>query len=438
MDGLEGSISNAELEVAPQMDIVIAGGGLAGLALALGLQERHIQAHVFESHAVLSAATATVIGIGSNGITALEGIKPGLTTAIAEAGAYTIKFSYKSYINGQEEISRTTRRSSGDWVTVRWESVQRILASFVHKSSIYFSHKLIGYKPFKGGVEAYFRYTADNIEKIKMIPCKLLIGADGIWSVVRKQMVGDPPRYLKLMNWNALVYDPDLKLFDDVERGDIIYRSDDNGRTRNIIANTGDYTMWLLRKRDETGDLANSLVEGKARRGAPGCKSRVLKQLDEVVGWDDLRVAIEATNEEIIIERRMMDRLPINKWSDADGHVLLIGDAAHAQYTGPGQGARTAFEDAHQLSLLLEDANASYLSTESIEEAVGRFEELRIPRMRKMQEYAAYQTMIPEFQPDWTKNLTTEERERVNQEYIKWVGAYPDKQQGDPESFYYK
>jgi 2-polyprenyl-6-methoxyphenol hydroxylase-like FAD-dependent oxidoreductase len=63
----------------------------------------------------------------------------------------------------------------------------------------------------QGGVEAYFRYTADNLEKIKMIPCKLLIGADGIWSVVRKQMVGDPPRHLNLINWNALVYDPDLK-----------------------------------------------------------------------------------------------------------------------------------------------------------------------------------------------------------------------------------
>jgi len=196
--------------------------------------------------------------------------------------------------------------------------------------------------------------------------------------------------------------------------------------------------MWLLRKKDETGELASSLVGGKATLGAPGCKSRALKQLDGVVGWDNLRVAIEATSEEIITERKMMDRLPINKWSDADGHVLLIGDAAHAQYTGPGQGARTAFEDAHQLSLLLEVANTSSLSTESIDEAVGRFEELRIPRMKKMQEYAAYQTMIPEFQPDWTKNLTTEERERMNQEYRKWVDAYPDKQQGDPESFYYK
>ena len=80
--------------------------------------------------------------------------------------------------------------------------------------------------------------------------------------------------------------------------------------------------MWLLRKRDDTGDLAKSLVDGKARLGAPGCKSRALKQLDGVVGWDKRQVAIEATSEDIITERKMMDRLPINKWSDAYGHVI--------------------------------------------------------------------------------------------------------------------
>jgi 2-polyprenyl-6-methoxyphenol hydroxylase-like FAD-dependent oxidoreductase len=49
----------------------------------------------------------------------------------------------------------------------------------------------------------------------------------------------------------------------------------------------------------------------------------------------------------------MWDRLPLPAWSAAGGRVVLLGDAAHAMYSGPGQGARTAFEDAHQMFLAI-------------------------------------------------------------------------------------
>eukprot|EP01018_Ginkgo_biloba_P028348 Gb_34594 [translate_table: standard] len=199
-----------------------------------------------------------------------------------------------------------------------------------------------------------------------------------------------------------------------------------------------DYTLWILRKKDDSGDLANSLLGGKGGLGVPKCKARAIQQLDGLEGWDVLRTAIDATSEDIISERKLMDRLPLDKWSDADGHVLLIGDAAHAQFVGPGQGARTAFEDAHQLSVFLEMASRSSFSEESIKDAVKRFEEVRIPRMKKMQQYASHSTRIPDFQPEWVQKLTLEERQKMGREYINWVHAYPHKQQGDPDSFYFK
>jgi len=63
---------------------------------------------------------------------------------------------------------------------------------------------------------------------------------------------------------------------------------------------------------------------------------------------------IEATDEAAIFERATWDRVPLSSWSAAGGRVLLMGDAAHAMYSGPGQGARTAFEDAHQLMAALQ------------------------------------------------------------------------------------
>jgi 2-polyprenyl-6-methoxyphenol hydroxylase-like FAD-dependent oxidoreductase len=62
---------------------------------------------------------------------------------------------------------------------------------------------------------------------------------------------------------------------------------------------------------------------------------------------------VEATDESAIYERAMWDRLPLPCWSAAAGRVVLLGDAAHAMYSGPGQGARTAFEDAHQMFLAI-------------------------------------------------------------------------------------
>ncbi|KAH9305610.1 hypothetical protein KI387_010014 [Taxus chinensis] len=466
MASLKLDHETAETEIREEKDIVIAGGGLAGLALALALQERNIEAYVFEAHPNFISDTATAIGIGPNGVTALEGIKPCLSSMIAQAGTYSTSINFILLRDGKENPPRVTNMPPKEYVNVRWKSVQEIIAGLVNSNRIVFSHKLISYRPRKGGVEAYFR-CGEGIDRIKIVSTKLLIGADGIWSAVRKQMVGDSPRYLNLVDWNALLYNPHLKVYHidfvnicyklfslvydylnikfwdfrvyhGIKEGEIVVRSEENMQVHNITAHAGDYTLWILRKKDESGEVANALVGGRGGLGIPGCKARALQQLDGLQGWDSLREAIAVTPEGIISERLVMDRLPLDKWSDVDGHVLLIGDAAHAQYVGPGQGARTAFEDAHQLSLLLQLATHSSFTEESIQYAVKRFEELRIPRLKKMQQYAAYSTRLPAIQPEWVQKLTMEERIKMGEEYMKWVHAYPHKQECDPDSSYFK
>lgn len=55
------------------------------------------------------------------------------------------------------------------------------------------------------------------------------------------------------------------------------------------------------------------------------------------------------------------------------GILLLHGcAAAHGMYSGPGEGARTAFEDAHQLSMLLHEAFASPAPEAAIPDAVKK------------------------------------------------------------------
>ena len=58
--------------MAMEVDIAIVGGGLGGMALALGLQERGIQAHVFEKAPQARKRNGTSILLMNNGTTTLR------------------------------------------------------------------------------------------------------------------------------------------------------------------------------------------------------------------------------------------------------------------------------------------------------------------------------------------------------------------------------
>lgn len=51
-----------------EVDVAIVGGGMAGLALAVALQERGIQAHVFEKAPAKRKHFGTGMSIGQNGM----------------------------------------------------------------------------------------------------------------------------------------------------------------------------------------------------------------------------------------------------------------------------------------------------------------------------------------------------------------------------------
>ncbi|KAJ7527029.1 hypothetical protein O6H91_16G033200 [Diphasiastrum complanatum] len=424
-----------------EVEIAIVGGGLGGLALALALQERGITAHLYEKHHDLRSDTATAIGIGANGVKSLNGIRSGLSKVMEDAGTYASCLKL-TLVNKKGEVRyREQTFEQGEYVSIGWKQAQLVLASYINKDLIHCSHRLVRFESSEAGVDAYFEVTDENtssLEYIKVVRTKLLVGADGIWSVVRRTIVGDSPRYLHLVDWNAYVPNPGAKVFGGHGEHEIVLLFDEDGETRSWLVDAGKgFSLWILRKLDLSGDLAKTLKRSKGGLGIPGAKARALQQLDGLDGWDDIKAAIKATDETYIFERPIMDNLPIKRWSDSHRRVLLMGDAAHAQYVGPGQGARTAFEDAHQLSILLKEAFSSS-EDNSIATAVKKFEELRIPRMIKMQEYAAESTALPALVPEWVSKLTMEEKQKRALECQQWVHSYPEKMLCDPDSTYWK
>lgn len=415
------------------LSVMIVGAGLAGLALAVGLHERRIPFLLFEKGSTLRNTASTVFGIFKNGSTALDGVRPGLSSLFRSVGTdidLTTMIAYRG------ETPTIHHSPPNVLYMIAWAEAQRLLASLIPSERIIFGHKLISYEAVKGGVKATFEVNKDSAST-RTICTKLLIGADGIWSNVRKTLVGDLPRYTHQMYWNALVGNLN-ETFKNHGPGKLVMIRDEPFTTRAVTINSAIGNLfWNLRTLDADGELSRQ-ADASAHANDILChKTRALKVVNDLGGLGDLRKAIQDTEPEKISERKIMDHVPLTSWSGADGHVLLIGDAAHAMHYGPGQGAMTSFEDAHQLSNLLE-ATFGSSNTLTVAEAVFQFEKMRIPRLNKIQNFSAEASGYKDLIPTWTTKLSEEEKMKRTMEYMKWVHAYPEKMSGDPDSDYWR
>ncbi|KAG0630223.1 hypothetical protein M758_1G163600 [Ceratodon purpureus] len=430
-----------------EVDVAIVGGGMGGLALAVGLQERGIKAHVFEKSPKERKHFGTGISIGQNGIQALEGIKPGLSQKMESEGQRTRQFTARIRVQGEPEKVFTQLpqlTESEVMFTVAWKGALETLADELDPSVVHYRHSFVDYKLVEEGVESRFEVRIEQDSdactvETNVVKAKLLVGADGVWSGVRKLVVGDEPRDLCLVTWLSVVRTErirSLNLNDDDEIRFIVYPATKTGV---ITCSCGpEYTHWQYRVPDESRELMKSFTSDFNAHGKEARKMRILKQLEGVEELQNLKTAVERSESHLVREDRNFDRLPVSSWSDSSGHVVLLGDAAHAFYPGPGMGARIAFEDAHQLSLLLHEAFSSSTPETTLPDAVKRFEEVRIPRCTKLQRFAAELTSWPSYIPESVQKLSPGEKAQRTKEFYRWLNKYPKDMVGDPDSTYWK
>lgn len=340
--------------------VAIIGAGLGGLAVAIALRKLGYDVQVYEK-AQDFRPIGGGLGLLPNGLNFLDAIEPGIVETIKNSGCEVRKSVVK---NTQGEIIRTNPRSSFQdkygqpLITIWWWHLQQILASKLPAESIHLNHRCIGFEQDDHCVSIYF----ENGEKVS---ADLLIGADGINSAIREALIGDgKPRYLGNMSWRTVIkYNQEL-----LNPGELGFVK--GNQEFMYLLNLGDdYIYWGYRKLSSDYLVSQDAAE---------VKSRVLDQLAD---WgESLRSLVEATPAERIFESPICDRLPLKYWSR--GRVTLLGDAAHPMSPSVGQGANSTFEDAYELALCCSQAS-------SIQEALARYEQRRIPRTQLMQTRAA-------------------------------------------------
>jgi len=306
---------------------IIVGGGIGGLTAAVALRRAGVEAVVFERAGDLREIGAG-ISIWVNAMKALEGL--GLAEAVRAAGREEIGGEVRTA--GGATLSRIPARTLeerfGRNVILTRPDLQRALSAALEEAggSVRTGTECVGFRQEGSDVAALL---ADGREERG----DLLVGADGLSSVVRRQLFGDErPRYAGFTAWRALA---------DLGRDADGFEAWGRGSVFGLVGLGRGRFYWYGTRNapEEQGD------------SEAGRKAEVLELFG---GWHEpVPAVIRATPEAGILRNDVFDREPLKTWGE--GRVTLLGDAAHPMTPNLGQGACQAIEDAAELAGCLRD-----------------------------------------------------------------------------------
>ncbi|MBW4621913.1 MAG: FAD-dependent monooxygenase [Cyanosarcina radialis HA8281-LM2] len=352
------------------LNIAIVGGGIGGLATALALLERGFDVQVYERAQALRPIGAGLT-LTPNGLNSLDTIKSGIVESLKQAGSQLNELTLKRS-TGETIASKpiTVMQQYGQpMLNIQWSKLQAILAAALPPDVVRLQHYCLGFEQSSDRVRLFF--SGD-----KTVETDLLIGADGINSVVRQTLFrDDAPNYAGRVSWRAIIQFPCQQLSPNAST--LLTAAD--GKNFLLVDVGEGYTFWS----------ASALsTDDFVRQWATTPKNRVLERFGD---WaEPVGAIVKATPEKDIVERPICDRPPLKHWSQ--GRVTLLGDAAHPVVPSLGQGANMAFEDACELAECLAVAP-------DVETALNAYERSRIPRTEVIYDRSATQG-YRSYQPD--------------------------------------
>lgn len=325
------------------MTVLIAGGGIAGLALGLTLHQIGQPFHIFER---VKAPAPLGVGINLQPPAVRELFALGLADMLDQFGVQTRDYGFYTKTGVEIWTEPRGRYAGYNWpqYSVHRGKLQMALLSELQNrcgpDCISFDAQIVGFAPRANGVEA----QVTGAQGTKNVQGKLLVGADGIHSAVRAQMYpgeGTPVWGGAIMWRGTSVAAPFLTGTSMILAGHDTQRfvsypiTEPDPHSGTAIIN------WIAEK---TVDPNTHFEKEDWNRQVDA--SRFLPDFE---GWDfgwinapDLiRTAAE------IFEYPMVDREPVDRWT-MDG-ATLIGDAAHATYPVGSSGATQAILDARHL-----------------------------------------------------------------------------------------
>ncbi len=317
--------------------ILIVGGGIAGLAAAAALRRVGFHAEVFEQASGLREVGAGV-GLWSNAMASLDQIGAGAAVrtssspirVVAGAGAAgnTTGTSLDLDELGAEfanaacfVVKRPALRCSGS------QYFDCLPKDIIHTNS-----RVIRVEPRADGVSLHL--AGERVEE-----GALLIGADGLHSVVRPLVVGDDAlRYSGQTCFRGLARVA-------APRPYVLREVQGRGQRGSVCPIDDETVYWWVAHNSPP----NALVAPEARKP---------QLLERYGSWPfGIGEAIDATPSDAILQNDLVDRKPVESY--VSGRLVLVGDAAHPTTPNLGQGANMAIDDSIVLARSLRDESSA-------------------------------------------------------------------------------
>jgi salicylate hydroxylase len=336
--------------------IAIVGGGIGGLAAALALLRRGIDVTVFEQAPELQEIGAG-IQISANGTRVLHAL--GLAGDLArvqviptgkEIRLWSTGQTWKLFDLGAESVARY----GFPYITIHRGDLHQVLIAGVRRAkpdAIVTGHKCTGLTQDGAGARLTFENGA-------AVSAPLVIGADGIHSVVRQSLFGpDNPEFTGIVTWRGVM--PMQAVPPQISRtvgtnwvgpgAHVIHYPLRRGELLNFVG--------LVERSDWT-------LESWTAQGTQADLARDFR------GWhDDVHAMISLIEAPYIFA--LKGRPPMPAWSV--GRATLLGDACHPMLPMLAQGAVMALEDAFVLARCL-------AACDDHAEAFARYESARRDR----------------------------------------------------------
>ena len=329
--------------------VLIAGGGIGGMALALTLQQIGVPCIVFEA-----APELKPLGVGIN-------LQPNAVRELYDLGLGaevldTIGLQAREWAlvgrNGNDVYAEPRGLRAG----YRWPQysvhrgqlqmlLYRTVCERLGPQAVRLGHRVSGYRHGPDGVIALVQ-THDG--RPLEVPGRLLVAADGLHSAVRAQMHPQQPP----IQWGGTILwrgtTPGVPI-----RSGASFVGVGSAQQRVVLypisqpePATGLSTInWIA---EITVDNSGGWTQGDWNRRV--ALAEFAHHFDGWnYGWLDVPAMLRGAQE--IFEYPMIDRDPVPTW--VDGGVALLGDAAHVMYPTGSNGASQAIVDARVLGAAL-------------------------------------------------------------------------------------